>query len=99
MIRAYLYLGFAGVVWLIEGFLFSHYLQFEPWQVVLTGLIYVALYGIVVINFSRSLRAHQGDRESSAWRAVSLVPMLVVVVGSFASLPLIVAVAALGKVL
>lgn len=98
MIRAYLYLGAAGIIWLIEGFLFSYYLRFDPWQVAMMATVYVTLYAIAVWYFLRSLREpHERERDLSVWRMVSIAPMVVMVVGSFVSLPLILLVAALGK--
>jgi hypothetical protein len=99
MFRAYLYLAAAGVIWLIEGFLFSYYLGFAAWQVALLAIVYLALYTLALRVFVRSLRNYGGEGELSPWRAVSLAPMIVVVVGSFVSIPLVIAVAALGKVI
>ncbi len=99
MIRAYLYLLVAGIIWMVEGFLFSYYLGFAVWQTVLIGLLYLSLFGLVVRYLFRSLDTRPGNGdEMSTWRLVSLAPMLVVIVGSFASLPLVIAVAALGKI-
>jgi hypothetical protein len=97
LLRAYIYLAAAGVIWLIEGFLFSHYLAFAPWQTALLALIYLGLYAVALHFFLASLRNHADTGDLSPWRAVSLAPMLVVLLGSFASLPLILLVAILGK--
>ena len=99
MTRAYLYLGASGVIWLIEGFLFSYYLRFAGWQVALIAGLYLGLYGTALRYFLRAMRGYQEQAGMAAWRAVSVAPMVVVVLGSFASLPLVVAVAALGKLI
>jgi hypothetical protein len=97
LLRAYIYLAAAGVIWLIEGLLFSHYLTFAPWQTGLLALIYLGLYAIALRFFLISLRNQPDNRDLPPWRVVSLAPMLVVLLGSFISLPLILLVAALGK--
>src|SRR5438067_42446 len=96
--RAGLYLAAAGVVWCAEGFLFSRYLEFAPWQTALMALIYLGLFAVACALTIRSLRG-LGDDESSVatWRVVSLAPMLAAVVGSFASLPLLLLITILGK--
>ena len=98
MIRAYFYLGASGVIWMIEGFLFSYYLGFHPWQVAVMAAIYVGLFVIAVRVLLKSLQSPDDVAPgTAAWRAVAVAPMLTVIIGSFASLPLILAVAALGK--
>ena len=97
LLRAYTYLAVAGVIWLTEGFLFSHYLGFAPWQTTLLAVIYIGLYSVALRYFLISLRDGAGHGDLAPWRAVSLAPMLVVMLGSFISLPLILVVAALGK--
>jgi len=98
MLRAYLYLAAAGVMWLGEAFLFAYYLGMAPWQTALLGCMYASLFAIATHFLLRSMREHDsGQSDLAAWRAVSLAPMLVVIVGSFASLPLILLVLALGK--
>ncbi|GAC1444791.1 MAG: hypothetical protein NVSMB52_04450 [Chloroflexota bacterium] len=98
MIRAYIYLCVAGIIWMVEGFLFSHFLHFKWWQVILLALVYLGLYGLAVTTFLRSLDSpNDMVPGSTAWRAVSVAPMFVVIVGSFASLPIILLVAAAGK--
>jgi hypothetical protein len=98
VIRAYAYMAASGVIWLAEGFLFSHYLGLAAWQLVLLAVLYLGLFGAAVFYMVRTLRATPPAPDGlSAWRIVSLAPMLVVILGSFASLPLILAVVALGK--
>jgi hypothetical protein len=98
LLRAYIYLAAAGMIWLTEGFLFSHYLGFAPWQTALIALIYLGLYAVALRYFVASLRTSAHNDDLSPWRAVSLAPMLVVLLGSFVSLPLILLVTVLGKV-
>jgi hypothetical protein len=98
MARAYLYLALAGLAWLIEGFLFSHYLNFSWWQSGILGVLYLSLFALATQRLLDALRAPPDtSAHVAAWRVVTLAPMLVVILGSFASLPLIVVVAALGK--
>jgi hypothetical protein len=98
MSRAYFYVGMSGVVWLVECALFCHFLQLAPWQVVLLALLYTALFGLAVRTFLRSLRrAGRPPADMATWRVVSLAPMIVAVLGSFVSLPIIVLVVLLGK--
>src|SRR5947209_7395386 len=98
MIRALLYLLAAGAIWLTEGFLFSHYLGFRVWQTVLMVMVYVGLFSVAL----RLLLAAAPDRSSrdsiAAWRQIAVAPMLAVIVGSFLSMPILLLIAALGKV-
>ncbi|MGH2441668.1 MAG: hypothetical protein ACRDFX_00700 [Chloroflexota bacterium] len=98
MFKAYIYLLISGAIWMVEGFLFSYYLGFAAWQIALIGVIYVALFGAAVYYLIRALKVQPRTQDGiSAWRLVSVAPMLVVIIGSFASLPLIIIVAAIGK--
>lgn len=99
VIRAAAYLIASGVVWVIEGFLFSRLLVFSASQVALTIAIYLGLFvaaALLLIRFVRRFRDDTGDLPR--WRLLSLAPMLVAIVGSFVSLPLLLLVVALGKV-
>lgn len=97
MIRATLYLVAAGIVWLVEGSLFSYFLRFALWQTVLMAMIYLALF-LIAVRYLITLARQNRDSEAQVayWRYLSLAPMLMVVVGSFASLPLLLAILALG---
>lgn len=97
MIRAALYLAAAGLVWLVEGFLFSYFLRFALWQTALMAIVYAGLFLIAtryLIAFAA--RQHSPEAQVAYWRYLSLAPMLTVVVGSFASLPLLLGILALG---
>ena len=83
---------------MIECGLFSHFLGFAAWQVILLAIIYAGIFAIVVRVFIRSSRAQTESNRIARWRAVSIAPMLVAVIGSFASLPLLLFVALLGNV-
>lgn len=97
---AYGYLAAAGLVWLAEGFLFSRFLGFLPWQVGVMVVLYLALFGYAVRLLGHGLRTATAEETNSpAWRLVSLAPMLAVIVGSFASLPILLLIAVLGRVL
>ncbi len=98
MIRATLYLLAAGAIWLTEGFLFSRLLSFSPLQVVVLAAMYVVLFCLAVLLLVRFAGRYRPDQsELSPWRYLSLAPMLVVVLGSFVSLPLLLVIALLGK--
>lgn len=98
MIRAAIYLLVAGGLWMAEGFLFSRLLGFAPWQVAIMVIMYAGLFVAalaLLVRFAR--RYHQTEAELPIWRLISLAPMLLVVVGSFISLPLLLLIAGLGK--
>jgi hypothetical protein len=100
VIRAGIYVLAAGVIWLAEGFLFSRLLGFSNVQVALVVLMYTALFSIAVLQLLRSARRKgSGASQLSPWRYISLAPMLVVVLGSFVSLPILLVIALLGKLL
>jgi hypothetical protein len=59
--------------------------------------MYLTLYAVALRVFLRSLQSTQPDQELSPWKLVTVAPMLVMIVGSFASLPLLLLVVGLGK--
>jgi high-affinity Fe2+/Pb2+ permease len=98
MIRASLYLIAAGAVWLTEGFVFSRFLRFSGWQTALMALVYVGLFLIAAWYLARFARRYRDPVDGLAvWRLISLAPMIALLVGSFASLPILLLVAALGR--
>lgn len=98
MLRAYFYLIASGVIWLVEGFLFSYYLGLVLWQSALLLVIYLALLGVALRATVRTLRDHPETPEGvSPWRLLAFAPAAVAIVGSFISLPLILIVVALGR--
>jgi hypothetical protein len=97
MIRAVFYLLAAGVVWMAEGFLFSYFLDFAVWQTVLMTVVYVVLFGVAVMALRRQLSTTGNDSTLTEWRYLSMAPMVVVIIGSFASLPVLLLIAAAGK--
>jgi hypothetical protein len=99
MIRASGYLVFAGAVWLAEGYVFTQFLGFSTAQIVAAICCYAALYGLAVYALIRSVGEGGGFADVAHWRYLSLAPMMMVVLGSFASLPVLLLIAALGKVL
>lgn len=99
MIRAAVYLAASGVIWVIEGFLFSRLLAFSAGQVALTVALYVTLFLVAVVLLVRSAREFtEGTETLARWRLLSLAPMFVAIVGSFVSLPVLLIVVALGKI-
>jgi hypothetical protein len=98
MIRASLYLGASGLIWFAEGFLFSRFLAFSPWQTAILGLFYLALFAASLWALRDFVRRQEVLPDGMAtWRALSLAPMLTTILGSFVSLPVVLFVLALGK--
>jgi len=98
VIRGVLYLLAAGVAWMGEGFAFSRFLMFVPWQTVAMVVVYAVLFGVACWQFSRLARRHPAsDGTLPFWRYVSLAPQLTLVAGSFLSLPILIALLAIGK--
>lgn len=88
------------MVWLAEGFIFSRFLQYSAWQTALMAVLYVALFLGAVKYFARFARKYTAPVEGiSVWRLVSLAPMIAVILGSFISLPVLLLIAALGRVI
>jgi hypothetical protein len=98
MVRAALYLVAAGIVWVVEGFIFARMLDFAPWQTVLMAVVYIGLWAVAA---GRLLGLRGESRPAGQplpeWRYLSLAPMLAVIVGSFVSLPILLLILALGK--
>ena len=81
-----------------EGFLFSRLLSFSRWQVALMAGMYVILFIAALLLLRRFVDRHTGpERDLALWRILSLAPMLVVVIGSFVSLPVLLLIAAVGR--
>jgi hypothetical protein len=97
MIRAILYLFASGVIWLVEGFLFSRFLRFSAIQTGIMAVIYVALFA-AALRYILLLSRRQEEVGLSRWRYLSLAPMLTVTLGSFASLPVLLAILVLGRI-
>jgi len=95
VIRSVLYLVASAAIWFAEGTVFSIFLGFSRIQIVLMATVYVTLFviavrAIVVMSRQKSELPH--------WRLLSLGPMLVLVIGSFISLPVIALIALLGAI-
>lgn len=100
MIRAVFYLVISAVIWLAEGFLFSYFLQFHTWQVILMAIVYCCLIALAVQLLRRQTATYEVEGDQVAvWRYLSLAPMIVLIVGSFASLPILLLIAGLGKLI
>ncbi len=98
MFRAVVYLAASAVLWLAEGFLFSYFLQFHLWQIVLMTIVYSCLIVLAVQLLRRQAATYATEEAQLAvWRYLSLAPMIVLIVGSFASLPILLLIAGLGK--
>ena len=97
MIQATAYLLFAGLIWLIEGFLFSQFLGFGARQTAVAVGVYAVMFGIAFSTLIRAYRVAEAAGDLSRWRYRSVAPMLVVVVGSFVSLPILLLIVVAGK--
>lgn len=98
--RVWIYLAASCAAWLIEAFLFSSLLKFTWWQVALLLVLYFALFGAVLLALVRHIGYPRDAHPSmEQWRLAIYGPMTSVVVGSFVSLPLIVCVKLLGKLI
>lgn len=99
MVRATLYVGVSAVIWLVEGFMFSRFLAFSPWQTALLGLVYIVLFGAALWTLrSTWQRRSELSGDLASWRVLSLAPMVTTILGSFVSLPIVLVVLALGKI-
>jgi hypothetical protein len=98
MLRAVFYLAASAVIWLAEGFLFSYFLQFHSWQIVLMVFLYSGLIVLAVQLLRRQAASYRSDEvQLAVWRYLSLAPMIVLIIGSFASLPILLLIVGLGK--
>lgn len=98
MIRAVLYLAVAGVIWAAEGYVFSRFLLFGSIQTAIMVAVYGALFMTAVFLLVRFAREAESRPDPlPVWRYLSLAPMLVTVIGSFISLPILLAIDAAGK--
>lgn len=100
MTRAILYLFIAGLVWLVEGFLFSRLLHLGPAEIAVVVIMYAVLFSLAAgafVRYAGSSGTDQGDL--ARWRMLASAPMVVVIIGSFLSLPLVVLVAVINAVI
>ena len=98
MVRGIFYLIASGIVWMVEGFIFSRFLQFSAWQTALMALLYACLFAAAAAWLFRLASAAPPSESSlPVWRYISVAPMLTAIVGSFVSLPLVLLIIALGK--
>ena len=96
MIRSGVYLLASAVIWFAEGTVFSIFLGFTRVQIALMGAVYLALFAIGVrAIFVMSRQQFDLPR----WRILAMGPMLVLVIGSFISLPIMAFIALLGAIL
>ena len=80
--------------------MFSWFLHFRAWQVALAAILYLGLFVAATLMLMRfSQRYQEAEGGLAAWRLISLAPMVVAIVGSFASLPILLLIVALGKVI
>jgi hypothetical protein len=99
LVRASFYLLASAAVWFAEGYIFSTFLDFSFWQIVLTFVVYAALFAIAAAAFVRFARTYRpGEDGLAPWRALAWAPVMVAIIGSFCSLPVLLLIAALGAV-
>lgn len=104
-LRTALYLLAAGIVWFAEDFVFSRGLRFNAAQTAVVTLYFLALFGSAVWLVLRTHRrlagavTLPGPEDFTVARLVSLAPVLTLVVGSFAALPVIILVLLAGSIL
>jgi hypothetical protein len=68
--------------------------------VALAVALYLCLFAAAAFNLVRFARTYrQSEGGLAQWQLLSLAPMLVAVVGSFISLPILLFIVALGKVM
>jgi hypothetical protein len=96
--RAVLYLLASGAIWLVEGFLFSHFLGFGTWQTVIMAVLYAALFLTACAVLIQHLRRWTVSGAPVSWRLLSAAPMVVAVLGSFLTLPLLLLILAAGRI-
>lgn len=96
MIRSGIYLLASAVVWFAEGTVFSIFLGFTHAQIVLMAAVYLALFATGVRAIF--VMSHQ-QSDLPRWRILAMGPMLVLVIGSFISLPIMAFIALLGTIL
>jgi hypothetical protein len=96
MIRGVLYLLASGVLWAAEGYVFSRFLRFSLPQTIMLAVVYAALFAGASRWFAQLLTTST-DADLPAWRYVSLAPMVTLILGSFVSLPIVLLIAALGR--
>ena len=98
MVRALFYLIVSALIWLGEGFLFSRLLGFTVLETALAAVVYLGLFAVAVFAFVRHTgRAGTANSDLPEWRLLSAAPMIVVIVGSFMSLPVLLAIYAIGS--
>ncbi len=83
----------------MEGFLFSKFLGFMVLQTTLAAIFYVLVYVAVVRQLILAFRRDDARGDTARWRYLSLAPMLTVVVGSFASLGVMLLIVVAGQIL
>lgn len=101
-VRTILYLIAAGIIWFAEDVIFSRAFGFNPGQVTLLTVYFAALFAVsiwLVVRLYQKVAADSEIPELVPARAVAMAPVIMVLVGSFAALPVLVLVLILGSVL
>ena len=101
-LRTAIYLIAAAAIWFSEDVIFSIAFHFNGGQTALVTVYFAALFGGAIWFIVRTYQhasASTGRTDLPIGRIVAMAPMLVVLVGSFAALPVVMAALVLGRVL
>jgi hypothetical protein len=91
--RTIIYLAAAGAIWFAEDLVFSRAFGFNLLQTAVVTLYFIILFGLAVrfvLETYRSLEQNPQATESDfpIARVVSMAPIITVLLGSFAALPI-----------
>ncbi len=91
--RTVLYLAAAGAIWFAEDVVFSRAFGFNLAQTAVVTLYFVILFGLAVrfvIHTYRRLNSspRSADADYPIAKVVSMAPVIAVLLGSFAALPI-----------
>lgn len=102
--RTGVYLVAAAAIWFAEDYVFTRGLGFDGVQTGIVTIYFVLLFATAIAFILRATRRMRNDPSSaqgefSATRLLSMAPAMTVIIGSFAALPILILVLALGSVL
>ena len=94
----------AAAIWFAEDYVFTRGLGFDGVQTGIVTLYFVLLFAAAIAFILRATRRMDNDPSSaqsdfSAARLISMAPAITVIIGSFAALPILILVLALGSIL
>lgn len=101
--RAIIYLFAAGVIWFAEDAVFSRGLGFDLAQTAIVTVYFIALFALAVWFLLAMYRKQQAGEiragDLPVARILSMAPVLTLIVGSFAALPVFILVLIAGSIL